>query len=125
MEATNTCGDNGNQEYCIQTGYSNKKSCDNICNAGDHSGEFLTDIHDPLAQTWWQSETMFEGVQSPNQVNLTLHLGMDRTGLISSPNILLVSWNINVKLTRSVLFLFSIFFCSFQFRSRSSIFSGT
>lgn len=81
MEASNTCGDNGNQEYCIQTGYSNKKSCDNICNAGDHGGEFLTDIHDPSAQTWWQSETMFEGVQSPNQVNLTLHLGMKQTRL--------------------------------------------
>lgn len=75
MEATNTCGDNGPQEYCIQTGYSHRKSCDNTCNNGDHSSIFLTDLHDSQNQTWWQSETMLEGVQNPNQVNLTLHLG--------------------------------------------------
>lgn len=78
MESTNTCGDNGPQEYCIQTGYSNQKtgkSCENICHQGTHSPIYLTDLHEPQRQTWWQSETMFEGIQHPNQVNLTLHLG--------------------------------------------------
>lgn len=58
----------------MQTGYANRKSCD-YCRRGDHSSNHLTDIHDPLNPTWWQSETMFEGIQNPNQVNLTLHLG--------------------------------------------------
>lgn len=78
MDATNTCGENGPQEFCIQTGYSNQKtgkSCDNICHPGAHSSIYLTDLHEPTRQTWWQSETMFEGIQHPNQVNLTLHLG--------------------------------------------------
>lgn len=75
MEATNTCGESGPQEYCIQTGYSNRKSCENTCNQGDHSPTYLTDLHEPQRQTWWQSETMFEGIQHPSQVNLTLHLG--------------------------------------------------
>lgn len=42
---------------------------------GSHSSSFLTDLHDPNNQTWWQSETMYEGIQFPNQVNLTLNLG--------------------------------------------------
>lgn len=75
MEATNTCGDEGPQEYCEQTGYSNQKSCENFCHRGTHSPVHLTDLHEPTRQTWWQSETMFEGIQHPNQVNLTLHLG--------------------------------------------------
>lgn len=74
MESTNTCGEEDEQDFCVQTGYSNRKSCD-VCRAGDHSPLYLTDLHDPYNTTWWQSETMFEGIQYPNQVHLTLNLG--------------------------------------------------
>ncbi|XP_058123627.1 laminin subunit gamma-1 [Anopheles ziemanni] len=75
VEATNTCGEEQNgTNFCVQTGYSNRKSCD-VCERGQHSPHYLTDFHDPNRPTWWQSETMFEGVQYPNQVNLTLKLG--------------------------------------------------
>ena len=42
---------------------------------GDHSSHYLTDLHDPNSPSWWQSETIYEGIQYPSQVNLTLHLG--------------------------------------------------
>lgn len=75
MEATNTCGEHFPIEYCVQTGTSDvKKSCE-ICRQYDHDSRFLTDLHNNYNATWWQSETMLEGVQFPSQVNLTLHLG--------------------------------------------------
>ncbi|KAK5642602.1 hypothetical protein RI129_008769 [Pyrocoelia pectoralis] len=74
MEATNTCGDEGQIEYCIQTGVSSQKSCE-LCYPNEHSARFLTDFHSQDSQTWWQSDTMLEGIQYPAQVNLTLHLG--------------------------------------------------
>ncbi|XP_050515179.1 laminin subunit gamma-1-like [Diabrotica virgifera virgifera] len=75
MEATNTCGQNGDMEYCVQTGVNGiRKSCE-ICHPGEHDPRYLTDYIHPDSSTWWQSETMYEGIQWPNQVNLTLKFG--------------------------------------------------
>ncbi|XP_031348420.1 beta-2-syntrophin-like [Photinus pyralis] len=84
MEATNTCGDEGEIEYCIQTGVSSQKSCE-LCYPDEHSARFLTDFHSQDEPTWWQSETMLEGIQYPSQVNLTLNLE-GRTLELHSPD---------------------------------------
>ncbi|XP_013114833.1 laminin subunit gamma-1 [Stomoxys calcitrans] len=73
IEATNTCGEQGDNHFCVQTMNSNQKNCE-FCRWEDHNPSFLTDLHDPQNPTWWQSETMYEGIQHPNHVNLTLNL---------------------------------------------------
>lgn len=75
MTVNNTCGDSGDTMFCFQTAPS-RKSCD-ICTPGRFQASFLTDIHHEYEnQTWWQSETMNEGIQYPSQVDLILNLGM-------------------------------------------------
>ncbi|XP_030219656.1 laminin subunit gamma-1 [Gadus morhua] len=76
--STNTCG-SPPEEYCVQTGATGvTKSC-HICNARDprqhHSAAYLTDYNTQQDTTWWQSQTMLAGIQYPNTINLTLHLG--------------------------------------------------
>ncbi|XP_068190889.1 laminin subunit gamma-3 [Antennarius striatus] len=73
--ASNVCG-SPPEDYCMQTG--STRSC-HYCDASDpdlnHNASLLTDFHRNEESTWWQSQSMFYGIQHPNSVNLTLHLG--------------------------------------------------
>ncbi|XP_076014828.1 laminin subunit gamma-3 isoform X2 [Genypterus blacodes] len=73
--ASNACG-SPREDYCMQTG--STRSC-HYCDRSDpdlsHNATLLTDFHTNEEPTWWQSQSMFYGVQHPNSVNLTLHLG--------------------------------------------------
>lgn len=82
---TNTCGDL-ESEFCVQTniyasndyGDNRLSKCD-VCDARrrdkSHPAEYLTDYNVKSNLTWWQSDTMEYGIQYPNAVNLTIHLG--------------------------------------------------
>lgn len=77
--ATNTCGETNVTKFCTQTGSSggqeDSKPCD-YCYPGQHRAELMNDVHtNNNTMTWWQSETMREGVRYPASVNITLDLG--------------------------------------------------
>uniref|UniRef100_A0A672HK63 Laminin, gamma 3 n=1 Tax=Salarias fasciatus TaxID=181472 RepID=A0A672HK63_SALFA len=73
--ASNVCG-SPPEDYCMQTG--STRSC-HVCDAADpersHNVSLLTDFNRNDEPTWWQSQSMYYGIQHPNSVNLTLHLG--------------------------------------------------
>lgn len=73
--ASNVCG-SPPEDYCMQTG--STRLCHH-CDASDpelsHNATLLTDFHRNEENTWWQSQSMYYGIQHPNSVNLTLHLG--------------------------------------------------
>lgn len=79
VEATNTCGMRGPEEFYQQTGISgatkSRDFCDNSRHEQAHPPDYLTDFHSVDHLSWWQSSTMMEDVQWPNSVNLSLHLG--------------------------------------------------
>ncbi|KAJ7988356.1 hypothetical protein DPEC_G00322710 [Dallia pectoralis] len=73
--ASNVCG-SPPEEYCMQTGSTRSyHRCVLSEPALSHNASLLTDMHTDEEPTWWQSQSMFYGVQHPNSINLTLHLG--------------------------------------------------
>ena len=65
IEANNTCGINGPQEYCVLglNTFDNNKFC-RICDSryaiNRHTADLLTDSKQRIIPTRWQSETLFE-----------------------------------------------------------------
>ncbi|XP_053709504.1 laminin subunit gamma-3 isoform X1 [Synchiropus splendidus] len=72
---SNVCG-SPPEDYCMQTGSTRScHRCDSSTPDLSHNASLLTDFHVYEEPTWWQSQSMFYGIQHPNSVNLTLHLG--------------------------------------------------
>lgn len=90
VEASNTCGEKveGRTEFCVQTPKANPSqsrpqyTC-NWCQRGQHEARNVNDFNDNSTDvTWWQSDTMFDGIEYPKTVNITLHLGERLVNLI-------------------------------------------
>jgi len=79
--ASNVCG-SPPEDYCMQTG--STRAC-HYCDAShphlSHNASFLNDFHRNDEPTWWQSQSMYYGIQYPQSVNLTLHLGKSSSAL--------------------------------------------
>lgn len=73
VEATNTCGQTGPTEYC-PLGQRTCKVCDSTDPGNSHPANFITDSNDFYGRTWWQSDTILEGIRYPVVVNLTIDL---------------------------------------------------
>ncbi|XP_062845266.1 laminin subunit gamma-3 [Trichomycterus rosablanca] len=72
---SNVCGAPP-EDYCMQTGSTRScRRCDGSDPEANHNASYLNDFHGDEEPTWWQSQSMFYGVQHPSSVNLTLHLG--------------------------------------------------
>ncbi|KAM6902929.1 laminin subunit gamma-3 [Xenentodon cancila] len=73
--ASNVCG-SPPEDYCMQTGSTRScHHCDALNSDLSHSPSLLTDFNRNEEPTWWQSQSMYYGIQYPSSVNLTLHLG--------------------------------------------------
>uniref|UniRef100_A0A914N519 Uncharacterized protein n=1 Tax=Meloidogyne incognita TaxID=6306 RepID=A0A914N519_MELIC len=74
FEVTNTCGIYSPTNFCMQTGQRSNKYCD-VCDINipqkAHLPKYLTDSEN---STFWQSETMAEGIKYPQTINLTINL---------------------------------------------------
>lgn len=76
VEATNTCGQTTPTEYCPLSGWGrNCQTCDSQSPRSSHPPRLMTDFNSFSGATWWQSDTMLDGIRYPVVVNLTLNLG--------------------------------------------------
>lgn len=120
--ASNVCG-SPPEEYCTQTG-SVQLYC-RQCDASDpelsHNASLLTDFHRNDETTWWQSQSMLYGVQHPNSVNLTLHLGKIKQPELSTSSRFLSSVSLQLTVQDGgyldqdclcLQFIDSLFICS-------------
>ena len=99
--ASNVCG-SPPEDYCMQTG--STRAC-HYCDAShphlSHNASFLNDFHRNDEPTWWQSQSMYYGIQYPQSVNLTLHLGKSSSALCFQFD----SWVIGTEFPQFVVFV--------------------